>query len=136
MANRTCSYISSSVHPDEVLQAISGLSNSSSFGLDKIDSYIIKLVRYEITPAVTHIINLSLQNQEFPEIWKKSKIVPLFKKGDPLNPKNYRPVAIIPTLSKVLEKIISKRVLKYLNKNSLLHASHHAYRETLFSEFR
>ena len=85
---------------------MSNLSNSASFGLDEIDTYIIKLIKDDITPAFTHIINLSLTTNVYPEAWKKSKVIPLYEKDDVLNPKNYRPVAIIPILSKVLEKAV------------------------------
>ena len=104
MAGRSCSFSFSAVHPEEVEKVISGLSNSSSFGLDGIDTYIIKLVRSEILPALTHITNLSLSTQVFPTSWKRSKIIPLHKKEDLLNPKNYRPVAIIPYFQKFLRE--------------------------------
>ena len=92
------------VHPDEVVKVVSGLSNSSSFGLDEIDTTIIKLIKPDILPALTHIVNLSIATGFFPAFWKKSKIIPLHKKEDLLNPKNYRPVAIIPIFSKILER--------------------------------
>ena len=93
-----------------------------------IDTSIIKLVKAEILPAVTHILNLSITTRKFPSAWKKSKVVPLHKKEDPLNPKNYRPVAIVPILSKILERVVFNQMLEYLNQNNLLHPNHHAYR--------
>ena len=54
--------------------------------------------------------------------------MPLYKKDDPLNPANYRPVAIIPVISKVIERVIAKQMIKYLHKNQLTHPCHHAYR--------
>ena len=74
--------------PHDVEKIVAGLSNSSSFGLDNNDTYSIKLVKTEIVPALTHIINLSNSSQEFPRCWKSSKIIPLHKKEDLLNPKN------------------------------------------------
>ena len=87
MAGRTCSLNSVSVHPDEVEKVICSLSNSSSFGLDLIDTYTIKLIKIEILPALTHIINLSISSRVFPCSWKKAKIIPLHKKDDLLDPK-------------------------------------------------
>jgi uncharacterized protein YkuJ len=49
------------VHPDEVNKVILGLKKSKSYGFDNIDIYVLKLAVDEIVPAVTHIINLSLQ---------------------------------------------------------------------------
>ena len=128
MAGRKCSLELSAVHPDEVDKIISSLSNSTSFGLDQIDTRTIKLIRYEILPALTHIVNLSISSQEFPTLWKKSKIIPLHKKDDLLNPKNYRPVAIIPIFSKVLERVIFNQIIRYMTENNLLNPNHHAYR--------
>ena len=61
-------------------------------------------------------------------MWKNAKIIPLHKKDDQLNPKNFRPVAILPIFSKVLERAIFNQVVQYLSSNHLLHPSHHAYR--------
>ena len=104
------------------------MNNSSAFGLDCIDTSVIKLVKPEILPALTHIVNLSITTRKFPDAWKRSKIVPLHKKGDLLDPENYRPVAIVPILSKILERAVFNQIISYLNENSLLHPNHHAYR--------
>ena len=126
MAGRKCSFSLSMVHPDQVGTIISSLNNTSAFGFDQIDTSVIKLIRQEIVPAVTHILNLSISARKFPESWKKSKIIPLHKKDDPLNPKNYRPVAIVPVLSKILERVVFNQLVSYLNSNNLLHPNHHA----------
>ena len=128
MEGRKCSFSFRAAHPDEVEKVVSGLSNSSSFGLDEIDTSIIKLIKPDILPALTHIVNLSIATGVFPTFWKKSKIIPLHKKEDLLNPKNYRPVAIIPIFSKILEKIVFNQVVEYLATNNLIHPNHHAYR--------
>ena len=78
--------------------------------------------------GLTHVINLSLINLEFPNKWKLAKVVPLLKKDDPLNPKNYRPVALLPIFSKILERVVFKQVVEYLEGNGLLHPSHHGSR--------
>ena len=64
----------------------------------------------------------------FPNLWKLAKVIPLFKKEDPLLAKNYRPVSLLPILSKVLEKVVFKQVMSYLDQNELLHPSHHGSR--------
>ena len=92
MSTRTCTFKLEPVHPDEVLDIVNELKNSKSTGLDDIDTSILKLIISDILPALTHIINLSLSTLTFPSAWKLAKIIPLLKKGDPLTPKNYRPV--------------------------------------------
>ena len=82
----------------------------------------------EILPAVTHIVNLSIQQAVFPSLYKVAKVIPLFKKGDPLLPKNYRPVAILCILSKVIERVVYIQIVEYMTKNDLFHPNHHGFR--------
>ena len=83
---------------------------------------MLKLVKSEVTPAVTHIVNLSIQNSVFPSLWKHSKVIPLLKPGsdDKLAPKSYRPVALLPVVSKVLERVAFIQTVQYMNKHSLI----------------
>ena len=86
MRERSCTLKFRPVHPDEVLEIIMNLKNSKSSGLDEIDTYTIKLIAKDILPAITHVVNLSVREASFPSSWKKSKVVPLLKKGDTLDP--------------------------------------------------
>ena len=128
MSSRTCHFHLKPVHPDEVLAIVKALKNSKSTGLDDIDTWTLKLIIQDVLPALTHVINLSLTNLEFPSSWKLAKIIPLLKKNDPLNPKNYRPVALLPIMSKILERVVFKQVVEYVEGNGLLHPSHHGSR--------
>ena len=128
MRSRQCSFSLHSVSPGNVAEIIAGLKNSKSTGVDFIDTWVIKLVANDILPAITHIINLSIAHSEFPSLWKLSKVGPLLKKGDPLVPSNYRPVALLPIFSKILEKVVFLQLVKYLDSNGLLHPNHHGSR--------
>ena len=94
------------IHPDVVQAIIGGLKNPKSTGFDLIDSYVLKLVKAEVIPALTHIINLSIQTSIFPTLWKHAKVIPLLKPGseDQLAPKYYRPVALLSVLNKIFKK--------------------------------
>ena len=61
-------------------------------------------------------------------MWKQAKVAPLLKKGDLLIPKNYRPVALLPILSKILEKVVFQQIVEYLDSNKLLSPLHHGCR--------
>ena len=130
MKKRNCSFKFRPVSPEEVLKIVSNLKKSKSTGIDNIDTNTIKLVIKDIIPALTHVINLSLKTKTFPTIYKKSKIIPLLKnpQADPLNPQFYRPVSLLPILSKVLERTVFKQIEEYLLENDLLHPSHHGGR--------
>ena len=80
MENNQVTFSVLPVHPDLIDEIMSNLRNSKSCGLDLINTYILKLIKPYIVPAVTHIVYLSIL-----EKWKFSKIVPLCKKVNPLN---------------------------------------------------
>ena len=117
------------VTPDEVTEIIAGLKNTKSTGMDFIDTWVVKLIAREIVPALTHIVNLSILKAEFPNPWKISKVVPLLKKGDPLLTQNYRPVALLPIFSKILERAVFLQLVNYLESNELLNPNHHGCRQ-------
>ena len=87
------------------------------------------LETYIFCPPVHHIITLSIMNSQFPQSWKNSKVIPLHKKEDVLEKKNYRPVAILSPVSKVIEKIVFDEIYTYFTNNKLFHPSLHGYRK-------
>ena len=129
MQSRNCSFSLRFAHPDDISKVIKNLKSSKSSGLDDIDSYVLKLACEEVTPAITHIVNLSIGQSYFPTFWKTSKVIPLFKKGDKTIPKNYRPVSLLPITSKILERVVYEQLVKYLEDNCILHPSHHGFRK-------
>ena len=120
----------SCVTPEKVDMIIRKLKNSKASGIDNIDTRVIKLARPFIVPAVTHIINLSLTTLTFPAAFKVARVVPLHKGKDSpaTDPKSYRPVALLPVLSKVLERVVAAQLVGYLDQHHLLHPQQHAYR--------
>ena len=128
MQARNCSFSVKPVHPNQVLKIISNLKSSKSCGLDNIDTYILKLGKESLTPAITHIVNLSLSYRVFPKKWKSAKVIPLHKKDDVTNPKNYRPVSLLSVTSKILERAVFLQLIEFLEENNLLHPYHHGFR--------
>ena len=129
MQTRTCSMTLRPVSEEEIYKIIKKLKSSRTAGSDWIDATSLKLVAEEISAPLTYIINLSIKQGKFPTQWKLSKIIPLLKKESPLLPKNYRPVAILSTCSKVLERAVFNQLIQYLEENSLLHENHHGCRK-------
>ena len=75
------------------------------------------------------IINLSLQNGSFPDILKLAKVIPIFKKEDKMLTKNYRPISILSYHSKILEKIMQNRLIKFLTKYHILYNYQFGFRQ-------
>ena len=98
-------------------------------GVNNIDSTTNKLVKHELSPVITHVVNLSIQQLIFPYQWKKAKAILLHNKEEPIYPKNYRPVSLLPIFSKILERAIFAQVLTYFETNGLLYPSDHGFRQ-------
>ena len=128
MGGCTARFSLTGIHPDTVRKIICGLKNSKASGVDDIDTYVLKLMVDEVLPAITHIANLSIKQGKFPTMYKKAKVIPLLKKGDPLEPKNYRPVALLCIVSKVLERAVFTQIVEFMKTQNLFHPNHHGFR--------
>jgi hypothetical protein len=92
-----------SAHISDILKSF---PNKSSSDLDGISLKLLKYVNFEICEPLAHIFSLSLENGIFPTCLKNSRTVPIFKAGDATLCDNYRPISLISTFSKILEKIL------------------------------
>lgn len=113
----------------EVRATILSLKTSHSTGWDGISSYFLKLGINTMVSPITWICNLCLCMGKFPDALKKSIISPIHKAGERENIENYRPISLLPTLAKILEKIINKRLKGFLEKNNILSSNQHGFRE-------
>ena len=131
MKSRTCTFSFQPVTEEKVRNIISNLRGSKATGLDFIDVQSLKLVQKEISACLTHIINLSIASETFPDCYKHAKVVPLLKSPEksPLECSSYRPVSLLPVLSRVVEKALFTQLSNYLETNQLLHPNHHGGRK-------
>ena len=74
--------------------------------MDEISPTFLKDGAEVLTNPICDIINLSIKLSIFPDKFKIAKLIPLFKKGSNTDPKNYRPISLLPLLSKLIEKAI------------------------------
>ena len=84
----------------------------------KISSYFLKLAIPYVSKSIAQLLNISTRNSIFPESWKTTSVTPFFKEGDKSERSNYRPILVIPVLTR-LEKLIFNQLYKYLNDNNL-----------------
>lgn len=107
---------------------LSSLDTTKATGLDGIGAKLLKLSSGVISKSITFIAKKCIQCCRFPTVWKQAKVTPLHKGGakDELN--NYRPISILPTLSKLLEKFIHKHFISYLNHFSMIHPTQSGFR--------
>ena len=130
MQNKNTSLTFNYVSVATVRKVIQSLKGKKSTSVDQLDSYSVKIACDYIAGPLHHVITLSLMQQRFPEVWKYTKIVPLHKKMSVLKKENYRPVAILSPLSKVLEKLVHKQIYEYFENNKIFHESLHGYRKS------
>ena len=93
---------------------------NKSTGRDDLPPGLLEGCVTYISKPLCHILNFSIELSAVWKIWKASKISPIFKSGNTKIPENYRPVLVLPVLSKILEKVILSKLLLYLEKNKLL----------------
>ena len=114
----------------EVMELLKSLKNSHAYGRDKIDSTTIKIGAVTLAPVLCHIINLSISSNKFPQKWKLARILPLQKSADcdRNKPSSFRPIALLPLISKLTERVVQKQLLAFLEESGHLHSNQHAYR--------
>ena len=113
----------------DVGKNISQLKNKRTSGHDDISSAVLKLALPYIVNSLTYIYNICIQQCKFPYSLKKAKVIPLPKSKNPSNPNNYRPISLLPVLSKPIERHIHTSVQKYLEDHSLLHPLQSGFRK-------
>lgn len=116
-----------SVH--EVYKELSLLKQSKARGFDDLDSKILTMSAPIIAEHLTYIYNLCIEKCYFPQAFKDAKVIPLFKSGNPNDPSNYRPISILSTLSKPLEKHIKQSLLSHFTKFNLFHSNQSGFRK-------
>ena len=129
MEGRNSVFSLTSVTQDDVRKTAGRMRKTTSMGRDDVPADLFFIALPFMLPAVTHILNLSLIQSTFPSKWKISKICPLHKGGDKNEPKQFRPVALLPIMGRLLEKIVCDQVMKYLQENDLFHSQNHGYRK-------
>lgn len=99
----------------EIVNIVKKLKNSY-YGCHSIPTFIFKLINHYVAEPITCLINLSFSSGKFPDILKTTNITPIYKTGPTSSIENYRPIAILPLLSKIFEKCFGNRLLNFLNK--------------------
>ena len=114
------------VTEDAVNEIINKFPNKTSRGHDEISMNFVKNIKTSIVPPLTKVINQSLLTGIFPDQLKNAKIVPVFKKGDSMLLENYRPISVLPSLSKIFEKVMHIQLNDHFKP--LLYESQYGFR--------
>ncbi len=113
----------------EIANIVKSMKAGKAAGDDGISPDVFKIAIYEILKPLVCIINESLLSGEVPSRLKVAKVIPVFKKGDNTVFSNYRPISLLNIISKILEKIVAKRLISFLTKYKVLSHQQFGFRE-------
>jgi len=111
-----------------VLKMLEKTNANKAPGIDKLSGIFIKDGASLLAAPLTQLINLSISTSTFPDPFKIAKLVALYKKGCKTDPKNYRPVSLLPLLSKIFEKVVHLQTEKFLSDNNILYKNQSGFR--------
>ena len=100
---------------------LDGISVHKATGPDRISVRMLKMTWPFICPIVTDMFNRLLLDGKIPSSWKIARVSPIHKDGDINEPSNYRPISILPVISKIFEKHVNYHLTTFLIENKLLH---------------
>ena len=130
-----CNFHFKSVTTEEVLNIINSLKLKSSRGVDELSNKLIKYIKDAIVEPLTVIINQMINTGIYPDLLKISKVIPLYKKDDKTVLSNYRPISLLPSISKNFEKVIHLQLSEYLENNKLISPNQYGFRKKHSTEF-
>ena len=130
-----CTLMFEPITVDTISRIISGLKPKTSTGIDNISNKLLKFVKNVISEPLSIIINQMLKLGIFPDLLKISKVVPLYKKDDDSNLSNYRPISLLPSISKIFEKVLLEQLTTYLDNNNLIHNHQYGFRKRHSTEY-
>ena len=105
------------------------LKRNKAAGIDSLPPNLLKDCARTISRPIAHIINLSLRTSLVPSAWKSAKITPIYKSGNSEEVSNYRPISVLPVLSKILERAVHNQLYDYMETNNLLNNAQFGFRK-------
>ncbi len=103
------------LNTNDVRCLVRKLNVKKAAGYDNISAKLLKIAIDQLAPLLTHLINLSITKCIFPNELKLAEIIPVFKKNDKMNKENYRPISLLPVISKIFERAMEHQLAKYFN---------------------
>ena len=125
----THNFTFSAINESDVIKAIDKLPSKTISGVDGISKILLKHIKHQISKPVTLILNQFLTMGIFPDKLKMAKVVPIYKSDDENILNNFRPISILPALSKVFEKIVFNQTYAYFDDHKLFFGNQYGFRE-------
>jgi len=113
--------------PEHIQKIIKKMQPKVSLDAQGMSTKMIKLIGNEISSPLSHIFNLSLTSGVFPVKLKMCRVIPIFKSGSKSECDNYRPISLLSSISKILEKIVAQKLIDHLLNNDLLYVHQYGF---------
>ena len=123
-----CSFALSPVTRETLGHTVFSMRRSAACGADGVCIRMLKAGFPAIGDVILHIINSCLTQSDMPDSWKHSIVTPIHKSGDPSDPSNFRPISLVPVITKIVERVVHRQLYRYLSGNHLLSSSQHGFR--------
>ena len=121
LTKKTCRLLSTvEFSTNDILKIIRNLNLNKAHGHDMISIQMLKICDESICKPLRIIFRSCLENEKFPSEWKKANVVPVFKKSNKQELKNYRPISLLPVSSKIFEKLLYDSMFKFFTENNLI----------------
>lgn len=117
------------VTPNSIVNIINSLKPKTSCNFDRISSKLLKNIKHEISFTLANIFNQCIKQSIFPELLKKTKVIPVYKDKEDFLFNNYRPISILSSLSKVFERVLYNQMFEYLSQLKVFHKSQYGFRK-------
>jgi len=117
------------VSENEVIKKIEKLNNRKAIGHSDIPVKLMKSCKNELGRYLTQLFNMSMNQGVFPSVLKPAQVIPIYKGINKLHVENYRPISILSCISKMFERIIYRRLYKFLEKFDVLYHKQFGFRQ-------
>ena len=107
---------------------ISTISKNKSTGPNSIPTKLLHELKYIISKQLSNLVNLAFVTGTFPDLFKLAKVIPVYKKGDPLLSNNYRPISLLSNIGKLIEKLVHTRIYNFFEKIDCLYNQQFGFR--------
>lgn len=114
----------------EVKNIIDNLNTNTSTGVDGVSTKVIKCISPVLVEDLTKCINKCIEEGSFPDTLKIAKVSAIYKAGNKIDPNNYRPISVLPVISKIFEKILYNQLETYLNEIDFLNKKQYGFRKS------
>lgn len=129
MPEIACTFQFTEVTAEDVEKLLNDLPSNKATGVDNVSATLLKMSAPVISSSLAHVLNKSLRTGRVPKDMKSARITAIFKKGNRTDTGNYRPISILPVISKLLEKLVHRQLYSYCTVNNLISEAQSGFRK-------